>query len=163
MQKRYQINEEQIAEIERIRKKNKNKNIEKRLKALLLHAEGKKRSEVAEKTGFAKSYVSELVSKYCNKGIHAIVENKYIGNHRNISFAEEAELLEKFKKMAEDGQPVSISEIKKAYEEAIGHSLEKSSGQIYRVLKRHGWQKGTLLSKYSDKTQTKVLQSAEKA
>ena len=162
MQKRYQIDSEQIAEIEKARKKNKNKNIEKRLKALLLHAEGKKRAEIAEKTGFAKSYISELVSKYCNKGLYAIIENKYGGNHRNISYDEEVNLLETFRKMTEGGQTVSVNEIKHAYEKAIGHSLDKSSGQIYRVLKRHGWQKGMLNSKQPNKTRTKALESAEK-
>ena len=37
---RYHISEEQVEELERARKKNKDKNIEKRLKALLMHAEG---------------------------------------------------------------------------------------------------------------------------
>ena len=76
---RYHISEEQEAELEKARKKNKDKNIEKRLKALLMHAEGKNREEIAQQTGFDKSHISKLVSKYCNKGIASIVENHYPG------------------------------------------------------------------------------------
>ena len=141
MPKRYHINEEQAVEIENARKSNKDKNVEKRLKALLLHAQGKKRAEIADKTGFAKSYISELVSKYCNNGISAITENHYNGNHRKLSFAEEEALLEPFKKKAASGQIVEVSAIKRAYEEATGRSLDNNHGQIYRVLKRHGWRK----------------------
>jgi hypothetical protein len=61
MPKRYHINEEQARELERARKGNKDKNVEKRLRALLLHAEGKTREKIAEITGFVKSYISELV------------------------------------------------------------------------------------------------------
>ena len=110
--KRYRIDEEQVSELERARKKNKDKNVEKRLKALLLHAEGKKREQIAEQMGFVKSYISELVSKYSNKGIGAVVENHYPGNHRNLSFTEEAALLEPFKSAAEAGQIVEVSAIK---------------------------------------------------
>ena len=108
---------------------------------MLLHAEGKTREKIAEITGFVKSYISELVSKYCNEGISTIIENKYQGNHRNMSYEEEEALLEPFRKSAEVGQIVEVSEIKQAYEEAIGRSLENNRGQIYNVLKRHGWRK----------------------
>ena len=57
MPKRFHINEEQVKELEEARRKNKDKNVEKRLKALLLHAEGKTRETIAELTGYVKSYI----------------------------------------------------------------------------------------------------------
>ena len=162
MVKRYHIGEEQVEEIEGERKKNRDKNIEKRLKALLLHAEGKKRAEIAERTGYAKSYISELVSKYCKKGISAIVENHYPGNHRNLSFAEEESFLESFMKAAEDGQLIEVSAIKAAYEEKIGRSLESNRGQIYRVLARHGWRKVMPRSKHPNKASDEVIETSKK-
>ncbi len=39
------------------------------------------------------------------------------------------------------GQVVEVSAIKVVYEEKIGHSLESSGGQIYCVLRTHGWHK----------------------
>lgn len=162
MPKRYYISEEQVVEIEMSRKQNKNKNIDKRLKALLLHAEGKKRIEIAEKTGYAKSYISELVYKYCTYGISKIIESKYGGNHRNISYTAEEVLLESFKKSAESGQIVDVSEIKQAYEKATGKSLENNHGQIYRVLKRHGWRKIMPRSKHPNKASDEVIEASKK-
>ena len=59
MPKRYYIGEKQIAEIAHARKINKNKSVENRLKALLLHARKGKCADIAEKTGFSKSYISK--------------------------------------------------------------------------------------------------------
>ena len=159
---RYEISKEQASEIEIARKKNKEKNVEKRLKALLLHAEGKKREEVAQQTGFAKTYISELVSRYCNQGIESIVGNHYPGNHRNLSFAEEEAMLEPFKKAAAAGQIIEISKIKQAYEEAIGHTLENSHGQIYTVLYRHGWRKVMPRSKHPKKASEEAIEASKK-
>ena len=162
MPKRYHITEEQIAELEKARINNKNKNVEKRLKALLLHAEGKSREEVADKTEFAKTYVSELVSRYRDRGIEAIVENKYKGNHRNLSVAEEETLLAPFREAAEAGQIVEISAIKAAYEKATGRSLKNAHGLIYYVLQRHGWRKVMPRSKHPNKASDEVIEASKK-
>jgi transposase len=160
--KRNQIREEQVAEIESARKRNRDKNVEKRLKALVLHAEGKKREKIAEQTGYAKSYISELVSKYCNQGISSIIENHYHGNHRNLSKAEEEAILEPFMKAASEGQIIATSEIKRAYEKAIGRSLENTHGQIYQVLHRHGWRKIMPRSKHPNKASEEVIEASKK-
>ena len=85
MPKRYVISEKQIDEIKTTRINNKCKRIDRKLKVLLLHAEGLKRSEIAEKTEYKVSYISDIVSAYCNKGIGAIVDNHYKGNNRNLT------------------------------------------------------------------------------
>jgi len=162
MSKRYHINEEQVKELEKARKENRDKNVEKRLKALVLHAEGKTREKIAEITGFVKSYISELVAKYCNNGITTIIENNYHGNHRNMSLAQEEALLEPFRKAAQAGQIVEVSEIKRAYEEAIGRSLENNRGQIYNVLHRHGWRKVMPRSKHPDKASEEAIEASKK-
>ena len=55
MLRRYHFSEERVAEIEKARRRNKDKNVENRLESLLLHAQGKKRAEIAVKTGYVKS------------------------------------------------------------------------------------------------------------
>jgi transposase len=163
MPKRYHISEEQVTEIKNARIKNKDKNVEKRLKALLLHAQGEKRPAIATKTGFVESYISELVSKYCNKGLSAIAENNYPGNHRNLSFTEEEALLAPFKKKAEAGEIVEVSEIKLAYEKATGKSFgDNNRGQIYRVLQRHGWRKIMPRSKHPNKADDEAIEASKK-
>jgi transposase len=158
----FYISKEQVEEIKVERKKNKNKNVEKRLKALLLYSEGKPREEIAKQTGYSVTQVSKLASKYLDHGISAVAGNNYKANRRNLSFEAEAELLDKFKKQAEQGQIVETSSIKKAYEEAIGRSLEKSHGQIYRVLERHGWRKVMPRSKHPDKASDEEIESSKK-
>ena len=162
MPKRFHINEEQVKELEEARRKNKDKNVEKRLKALLLHAEGKTRETIAELTGYVKSYISELVSKYSKKGISTIIENNYRGNNRNMSFAEEEALLEPFREAAQAGQIIEVSEIKRAYEEATGRSLDTNRGQIYNVLHRHGWRKVMPRSKHPNKASEEAIEASKK-
>ena len=162
MPKSYKISEEQIVELEQSRKKNKDKNVEKRLKALVLRAEGKRCADVARETGFAASYISELVAKYCNNGLTAIVENHYGGNHRNMSYSEEEKLLQPFKEAAQAGQIVEVSEILKAYETFLGRSFEKDRARIYRVLKRHGWRKVMPRSRHPKKASEEAIEASKK-
>jgi transposase len=151
-----------VEEINAERKRNRNKNVEKRLKALELHAQGIKRAEIATLTSFSKTYISELVSKYCNNGIKAITENNYQGNHRNMSYEEESKLLAAFNKQAEQGQVIEVSTIKRAYEEAIGRSLENDHGIIYRLLKRHGWRKVMPRSEHPKKADKEAIEASKK-
>jgi transposase len=161
MPKSYQITKKQVVELEATRKENKDKNVERRLKALLLRAQGIKRAEVASQTEFATSYISELTAKYCNQGLSAIVENHCGGNHRNLSFAEEEALLEPFKKLAESGQIVEVSEILAAYETKLGRPTGSNS-QIYYVLARHGWRKVMPRSKHPNKASEEEIESSKK-
>ncbi len=60
-----------------------------------------------------------------------------MGNHKNLSYEEEAKLLKVFFKEVESGQIVYINETNKEYAKKVNYSIGNS--QIYRVLKRHGW------------------------
>ena len=162
MSKRYQISEDQVAELETLRKQNQNKNVEKRIKMLLLYTTGEKRTIIAEQTGYAKSYITELVSKYRRLGLSAISGEKYGGNHRNLSYEEEEALLEPFRKAAQAGQIVEVSEIKRAYEKAIGRELDHNHGQIYYVLQRHHWRKVMPRSKHPNKASNEDIESSKK-
>ena len=163
MPKRNEINEEQAAELERARAINNDKNVERRLLALLLRSKGMENSTVAVWTGFAETYVGALVSRYCKNGLAAIVENNYCGNRRNLSFEEEEALLKPFREKAEAGKIVEAGEIKLAYEEATGNTLgDNNKGQIYRVLKRHGWRKVMPRSKHPNKASDEVIETSKK-
>ena len=160
MRKKYHISTEQVEELESARKENKDKNVENRIKALVLRAQGKKLSQIAEATGYHPAYVSQLVSIYCNQGLSAIIENHYSGNRRNMSFDEEKAFLSEYKNLAERGQIVEVSAIKKAYEEKAGHSIGK--GQIYRVLERHGWRKIMPRSKHPNRANDEACDASKK-
>ena len=136
---RYKFTEEQKAEIVEARRKNKEKQTEKRLYALLQRAEGMKLEEIAKQTGYQRCTVSVLIRKYFQNGLEAIVGNHCGGNRRNMSIEQEAALLEKHREKAEQGHMLDVQELKRDYEREAGHPI--SSGQIYRVLQRHGWRK----------------------
>ena len=162
MPKRNHIAEEEVKAIEEARKRTKNKNVDIRLKALLMHAAGKRHKEIAAATEFRATYISELVGKYCRNGLEAIVENHYVGNRRNMSYEEEEAILTPYKKAAEAGQIIETSAIKAAYEKAIGRSLEKDHGIIYRVLARHGWRKIMPRSKHPNKASDEAIAASKK-
>ena len=160
MGSRYKFSEEEIKEIELARQANKDKRAEARLKALELRAKGEKSAKVAEVTGFHAAYITQLVAKYRDHGLESISCNHYGGNHRNMSIEEEVAILAPFKERAEKGELVEISEIAKAYQQAVEHTV--SNGQIYFVLHRHGWRKVMPRSKHPKKAGDEEIAASKK-
>ena len=77
-----------------------------------------------------------------------------------MSFEEEAAILAPFKERAEKGELVETSEIKTAYQKAVGHSIGTS--QIYYVLHRHGWRKVMPRSRHPQKADEEVIETSKK-
>ena len=77
-----------------------------------------------------------------------------------MSYAEEAKLLAQYEQQAEAGQMVETSEIKKAYEEKVGHRI--GGQQIYLVLARHGWRKVMPRSKHPKKADDEAIEASKK-
>lgn len=161
MSKPYKITEEQQKEIAEARKENKNKNVERRLKAIALRAEGKTLREIGEQCGYHPAYISNILSAYNKGGLEAIIENHYTGNRRNMSYEEEEILLEQFRKRADAGEIVEVSEIKAAYEAALGRRIESRS-LIYYILRRHGWRKVMPRSRHPKKASEEEIDSSKK-
>ena len=157
---RYVFTEEQIEELAKAAKVNKRKDVDRRLRALIMRAKGNKLAEIAQATGYSFSNITKLVRTYRACGVTAIVETHYGGNHRNMSYEEEAALLKPFEEKAEAGQMIDISEIKAAYQEAVGHSVGAS--QIYYVLHRHKWRKVMPRSRHPKKASEEVIETSKK-
>ena len=160
MAKSYEISQSQLLEIEAARKKNRNKNVERRLYVLVMRAEGKSLEEISEKTGYHISTASKLIARYMRDGISAIAENHYKGNRRNMSFEEEAAILAPFIERAERGEMVDIKEIAAAYQKAVPHKV--SDTQIYYVLHRHGWRKIMPRSRHPRKASEEAIDASKK-
>lgn len=156
----YKFTDEDRRVIEEARKKNQNKRVEKRLYALLLKADGMSSQEVGKKVDFHPAYITELISKYRKGGIGALVENHYPGNRRNLTYAEEEEILKPFKEKADKGELVDVAEIAAVYVEKVGHSI--GSGQIYRVLHRHGWRKVMPRGRHPKKANEEAIAASKK-
>ena len=160
MAKSYAISQSQLVEIETARKRNRNKNIERRLYVLVMRAEGKSLEEISEKTGYHISTASKLIARYMRDGISAIAENHYKGNRRNMSFEEEAAILTPFIERAKRGDMVDIKEIAAAYQKAVPHKI--SDTQIYYVLHRHGWRKIMPRSRHPKKASEEAIEASKK-
>lgn len=96
--------------------------------------------EIAIHTGLSEQTVHNLVSQYNRFGPEA-VETPGKGGRRRayLSVEEEAELLKPFIQSAASGRLATVTEIKKALEDRLGHGVHKTT--VYRLLKRHGWRK----------------------
>jgi len=90
MKKKHRYSEKDLEIIKAARKANKDKRVDRRLKALELQASGKSTKEISMITGFHPAYISQLMAKYRDSGIEAIIGNHYGGNRRNMSVEEEA-------------------------------------------------------------------------
>ena len=160
MKMKYKISAEQYAEIKAAQKRNRDKQIENRLKVLALRYEGKRLDEIAEATGFHHAHISNLIRKYFEEGLSAVSEKHYTGNRRNMSIEEESAFLEQYRQSGEAGHILDVREMKMAYEERVGHSI--GSSQIYRVLERHGWRKVMPRSKHPKKASEEVIVTSKK-
>ena len=156
----FQISETQTEEIAAMRKTITDKRVDKRLWAVQLRGEGMRNPKIAEKLDTSAKVVSRWVSAYCKGGIEALMGGKFGGNRRNMSLEEETQFLTEFETCAKNGQLVETSEIKRAYEKLVGHSI--GGGQIYRVLHRHGWRKVMPRSKHPNKASDEAVEASKK-
>ena len=124
MPKTYKLSAENAAEIEEIRKTITDKKVDRRLYAVQLRGEGLTNDEIAQKLDTSDKMVSQWVSAYINNGgIAALLPKERIGMHRNLSIEEEKEFLSAYTKQAEAGQIIDLNELKAAYIEKVGHSI----------------------------------------
>ena len=90
---RIKISEEEYARIQAASKKNKNKRVAKRLEVLELRYAGKSNAEIAQKTGYNELYIKTLMTLYKKQGLDEFIRIKYTSHRRNLTEAEEAEVL----------------------------------------------------------------------
>ena len=157
---KYAFSEEDKNAIKEARKKTRDKQQDRRLEVLELRCEGMTQKEIAEKTGFHRSHVSNLIKKYFEEGMGSIAEKHYVGNRKNMSYEEEEKLLAPFKEKANKGELVEVSAIEAVYREAVGHSI--GTAQIYYVLHRHGWRKVMPRSRHPKKASDEVIETSKK-
>jgi transposase len=86
------------------------------------------------------STVNRAHMDYDHGGIKALKPKPSGGRQRqNMMLAEEKALLARFAKAAGAGEMLNIHDLKRAYEQAIGHQTSNST--VYDLLHRHGWRK----------------------
>ena len=107
------ISEEEYREIEAAAKANKNKRVAKRLEVLEMRYAKKSNTEIAAKTGFNKLYVTTLIQIYKRQGLAEYIRIKQTSHRRNLSEAEEAEILAECEEEAEAGQMLTAEAVRR--------------------------------------------------
>jgi transposase len=161
MPKTYRISENEVKALRERMKECKKVRVYRRLEAVAMRGEGKSNEEIGPMTGFHPGWVSKLVSRFCNEGINALLEDgRNGGNNQNLTNEQEAKLLKEFEGAARDGQIITPGEIKKRYDEVLGRETKPSF--IYSVLKRHGWRKVMPRSRHPKKASEEVIEASKK-
>ena len=127
--------------LERLLKKVKTKTHFQRVQCIWLRASlGLASRDVAIAIGWNVSSVRHLQAQYIKEGETVLQASKRGGRYRaNMTSDEENSFLSSFLEKSARGEILIVSEIKSAYEKAVGHAVPKST--LYRMLARHGWRK----------------------
>ena len=135
------IGEEATGSLKKLLKKTKTKADFQRVQCMWLRAAFSMSSDqVALAVGLSPATVKKLWSQYFFDGEGVLIGRRRGGRRRaNLSLEEEKKMLSRFFTKAKRGEILVVNEVKAAYEEAIGHSVPKST--VYRMLARHGWRK----------------------
>jgi transposase len=97
-------------------------------------------SQIATAVCWNAGTVRRIQSQYFAQGAAALIGVGRGGRRReNLSVEDEKRLLKTFIKKAKGGGVLVVTEVKAAYEKAVGRPVPKST--VYRMLARHGWRK----------------------
>ena len=133
-----------------------------RLLAVALRGEGLSNDEIASVTKYNSNYVTELCKTYVLFGLEALAsDGRAGGNNQHMTEDEAAGFLEQFREQAENGQVISVEDIAKAYNEAVGKE-HKSLSSAYYFLHRHGWRKVMPKKQHPGKASDEVIETSKK-
>src|ERR1700675_1584343 len=111
-----------------------------RIQMVLLRESGMTQPAIAGAMGVSLSTVNRVHMAYDQGSIAALKPKPCGGRQReNMTMAEEKALLARFAKAAGAGEMLNIHDLKRAYEQAIGHDTSNST--VYDLLGRPGWRK----------------------
>ena len=160
MPKIYIVSKEEAKAVQELRKSIRDKQTDKRLKAVQLRGEGKKNEAIAVELETSPDVVSRWIATYAKEGAVALLPKERPGRPLNLCYEEEEKMLAEFEARAEAGQIVEVSEIKAAYQGKVGHEI--GSGQLYYVLKRHNWRKIKPRSRHPKKASPEAIEASKK-
>jgi len=95
--------------------------------------------QIGKITLYSTSRIWAIHAEYRKSGLDGLIDGRGGRYHENMTYEEEAKLLEDFKEESESGKLVVAGKIKLAYEAEIGKEVAEST--IYRMLDRHGFRK----------------------
>ena len=156
----HKITEKEYEQMKQIESKEKNKKRSRKYKVIIYKYEKKKNKEIAEMVELSVYRISQILREFKEQGIEKFTEQKYKGNHRNLTVEEEEEMLEEFKEAAEKGELVTVNAIKEKFDKEIGRDTGR--GYIYYVLARHDWRKVKPRPKHPKKASDEEIDASKK-
>ena len=156
--KRFRITEVEYEAIKAKEAETKDKNISRRLRALILWYEGKSLKQIGEILSVHPMSVNQMCKRYREQGLEEYARNKYTSHWRLLSEEEEAEILDQFR--GQEGKQVTAREIKAALDKACGKDTGRA--YVYRVLKRNGWSKKMPRSKHPKAANEEACEASKK-
>ena len=156
--KRIQITEAAYEAIKAKEAETKDKNISRRLRALMLWYEGKSLKEIGKMLNVHPMSVNAMCRRYREQGLEEFARNKHESHYRLMSKEQEAEILEQFK--GQEGKQITAKEIKAALDKAYGK--ETGHMYVYNVLKRHGWKKKMPRSRHPKAANQEACEASKK-
>ena len=154
------ISEQEYNEIVKAEKETQDKQISRKLRVLILRYKGLSNKEIGKMVDLCEIRVSQIVRSYKEQGLKMFIKKKYGGNNRNMTEAEEKEILDGFKNQANLGHIIVVKEIKEAFDKKLGRDTGR--GYIYMLLKRHGWRKVMPRSKHPKKASQEAIDASKK-
>jgi transposase len=161
MSRKHKYTEEQKREIANLKNKLEGTKIYKRVLVLDYSAKGLNQDEIARLTDYSISRVSDFVSEYFTNGIgYFTEEHRKGGNRRNLTPKQEEELIDDFRKEAEQGKVVSIDRIKEKYESVRGK--ETANSTIYYFIKKMDWRRVMPRREHPEKASEAEIEASKK-
>ena len=112
----------------------------KRLEILDYAAKGHTNQQISELTDYTIRRISWLINEYLQNGIgYFLDEHRKGGSRRILTDEQEDAILGGFEDRAKKGEVVSLSEIKRKYDEVRG--VETANSTFYDYLERKKWRR----------------------
>jgi len=157
---KYEITSEEYELAKKLAKINKHKQIERRLRVIILRYEGKSLTEIADQLGYNRSWVVRLLAQVKSTGLEEYSRMKYQSNRRNLSPEREKLVLDRMREQAERGELVTAKEIQEALEKELGRKANHD--YAYDVMKRHGWRKVMPRPEHPKKATEEEIEASKK-
>lgn len=155
-----EFSESQIQELQLALKDRENNAHYRKLYALLLRSQGMSLTAIGKEVGLVHQTIRNLLTRYQNGGIPAILAENRGGRRRAYMTLEEEKtfLQEQFEESL-TGKHVTIKELFEAYQDKVGHKTTREG--FYALLKRHGWRKVQPRPEHPQKADAKVIEASK--
>ncbi|MBF0806571.1 winged helix-turn-helix domain-containing protein [Streptococcus sp. 19428wA2_WM07] len=151
-----ELNEYQISELKQALKDKKNAQHHRKIQALILYSECQNLTAVAKSVGFVHQTVRNLLNRYLEGGLEALLtENRGGRRHFYLTHEEEEEFLEEQASSAMNGEFVTVDTLFEAYQKRVGRKTSREG--FYALLKRHGWRKVSPRPQHPKKADAKTI------